>query len=66
MEENFNFSFTGGYFLDKFNCRLIFAVELFGLGVMTAVLPLANNFVELMAVSAILGIFCGATDCGEN
>ncbi len=64
--ENYLFLFsTGGVFLDKFNCRLVLAFILLGMGVMASVIPLASNFTELLVISVILGVFAGALDCGR-
>ncbi len=56
---------TVGLFLDRFNCRLVLAFILLGLGVMMSVVPLASNFTELLVISVILGMFGGGTDCGK-
>ena len=56
---------TGGYLLDKYNCRLYLALVLLCFGILTALVPVGRNFVELIVISVILGIFGGALDCGE-
>ena len=56
---------TGGYLLDKYNCRLYLALVLLCFGILTALIPVGRNFVELIVISFILGIFGGALDCGE-
>ena len=55
----------GGYFLDKYNCRLYLAIVLLCFGILIAIIPVARNLVELIVISVVLGIFSGALDCGE-
>ena len=55
---------TGGQILDRINCRLYMAIVLLFFGAMIIALPWATNFVSLMALAVVLGLFEGALDCG--
>ena len=52
--------------MDRYNCRLYLAIVLFCFGIMTALVPVASSFVELIVISVVLGVFSGALDCGKS
>ena len=56
---------VGGQILDRVNCRLYMAVVLMFFGAMIIALPWAYDFLSLMALAAVMGLFQGALDCGK-
>ncbi len=56
----------GGQILDHVNYRIYMALVLLIFGGMVITLPVANSFLTLMCIAAVLGLFEGAVDCGES
>ena len=55
-----------GQVLDHINCRIYLAWVLLFFGALVIILPWAYNFITLMCIAAVLGVFGGLLDCGES
>ena len=51
----------GGYWANKYGCKLVFGVGIVGASAVTVVTPLASSFPALIALRILTGLFEGVT-----